>query len=261
MNLVLARWSLVLPRMAWRSWLPGVLALAGMAVGILAAAQDREGTPAAPALAVARIAPLLRVSGPIGPATDNYLARGLQKAARDRAPLVALQIDTPNCQGHPGFFRAGRGLGGAQRRARGKRGGFIVYASHLAAMAPGTNLGAATPVQIGGLPDKPAPPRAPDDKAGTPQGSPDAVRPETDAMTRKTVNDSAAWLRSLAQMRGRNVEWADRAVRDRASLSAKEAQTQRVIDYIAADLPALLQQAHGRAVQMSDGNPVHPGQQ
>lgn len=230
-----------------------VLALAILLVTFFAVAQERT---------VPSVVPLLRVSGPISPASADYIARGLKKAAQQRSPVLVLQIDTPG-----GLDSSTRQIvkdilaskvpvlawvapGGARAASAGA---YIVYASHVAAMAPGTNLGAATPVQIGGLPGTPAPPSAPDGKASAPTDPAQAVRPGADAMTRKIVNDSAAYLRSLAQMRGRNVEWADSAVRDGVSLSAQEAQSRRVIDFIAADLPELLQQAHGRTVQMSNG--------
>lgn len=238
------------------------------------AATPQQVSPASAPLAPAAIAavPLLRINGPIGPAIADYIERGLEKAVRDRAPLVVLQIDTPG-----GLDSSTRQIvkailasavpvaawvapSGARAASAGA---YIVYASHVAAMAPGTNLGAATPVQIGGVPGtepqpapaRPAAPPVPQDSASAPGNGTGAADTSAEAMRRKVVNDSAAYLRSLAQMRGRNVDWAERAVRAGASLSADEAQRQQVVDFIAADLAGLLLQAHGRSVQMSDGAP------
>jgi membrane-bound serine protease (ClpP class) len=141
-------------------------------------------------------------------------------------------------------------------------GTYILYASHVAAMAPGTNLGAATPVEIGlGQPRPEQPEQAPD-QGGKPEGqkkvdkgtgkSPagplPAASPAGSPMEKKQMNDAAAYLRGLAQMRGRNADWAERAVRESVSLTAEEALKQHVIDYVAADVPSLLAQLDGKTL-------------
>jgi membrane-bound serine protease (ClpP class) len=138
--------------------------------------------------------------------------------------------------------------GGARAASAGT---YILYASHIAAMAPGTNLGAATPVAVGGVPK---PGDLVDRKPG--EAGNDEAAPEKDAMTQKRVNDAAAYIRSLAQMRGRNIEWAERAVRQAASLPAKEALELGIIDYLATDMADLLAQAQGRSVSLPGGEQV-----
>jgi membrane-bound serine protease (ClpP class) len=133
-------------------------------------------------------------------------------------------------------------------------GTYILYASHIAAMAPATNLGAATPVQIGGMPDTRRP------ETSEPDKKKDAEKPETarkpqisdgsDTLSRKQVHDAAAYIRGLAQMRGRNAEWAEKAVREAVSLSAEEALKLGVIDLIADDVPQLLKQLNGRKLNV-----------
>ena len=143
---------------------------------------------------------------------------------------------------------------------------YILYASHIAAMAPGTNLGAATPVQIGGLPEPPERGTKPEPSKITSQSrmrarvrrvavrhgqktrcGDDSV-PMKDTMSHKMIHDAAAYIRGLAQMRDRNAEWAERAVREAVSLSATEALNLKVIDYVAADVPDLLKQVNGRHI-------------
>jgi membrane-bound serine protease (ClpP class) len=127
-------------------------------------------------------------------------------------------------------------------------GTYILYASHIAAMAPGTNLGAATPVQIGGQGGLPGPgdPRPGED------GNGDAPADSGSAMEKKLVNDAAAYLRSLAQLRDRNELWTEKAVREGASLSAEEALAEGVIDLLAADVGELLSQLDGRTVELKN---------
>lgn len=194
----------------------------------------------------------LEVDGPIGPATSDYVVRSLDKASERHAILLIVRMDTPG-----GLDTAMREIikkiiaspvpvatyvapGGARAASAGT---YILYASHIAAMAPATNLGAATPVQTM------APPGLGDDREKS-KGQPSGNKPAADALSRKMVNDAAAYLRGLAKMRGRNADWAEKAVRDAASLPAEEALALKVIDLMATDTTDLLRKLDGREVDV-----------
>lgn len=203
---------------------------------------------------------VLPLTGAIGPASAAYVVHGLQHAREQGAQLVVLQMDTPG--GLDASMRqiiqgilaspvpvAGYVAPGGARAA--SAGTYILYACHIAAMAPATNLGAASPVSIGIGGHAPNPGDAAKPASAPPASSPASSNEDT--LARKQMHDAAAYIRGLAQLRGRNAEWAERAVREAVSLDAPEAANQRVIDLVASDIPDLLKQVDGRALRTSKG--------
>jgi membrane-bound serine protease (ClpP class) len=201
--------------------------------------------PAAPVL-------VAEIKGAIGVASTGFIQRAMEKARAQDATLLVLQLDTPG-----GLVSSTRDIISAMLASpvpiavyvapSGARaasaGTYIAIASHIAAMAPGTHLGAATPVALGGAPGMPGEDkRSEKDKAG--DGS---------AMDRKVINDAVAYIRSLAQLRGRNADWAERAVRGGETLTAEEALRDKVVDLVAPSLAALLTSIDGRKVTTASG--------
>jgi membrane-bound serine protease (ClpP class) len=231
-------------------------ALVAAVVAVLSPGVGEEGRSA--------IALLIEIDGAIGPATARQVKEGLATAGERRAEVVILRLNTPG-----GLATSMREIiadvlaspvpvvgyvapsGGHAASA----GTYILYATHVAAMAPGTNLGAATPVEIGtpfpGLPgdqDKGKDTGTGDEKA------PPQAAPSQDTMTAKVTNDAVALIRSLAELHGRNADWGEKAVREAASLSASAALEAHVIDLMARDVADLLQSIDGRRVDVA-GSP------
>lgn len=189
------------------------------------------------------------LEGPIGPASADFVSRSLERAKKDGAQLVVLRMDTPggldtsmraiikDILASPVPVAAYVAPAGARAASAGT---FILYAAHIAAMAPATNVGAASPVAIGGAPEK--------DKGAERKKGEERQPTQTETLMRKQTQDAAAYIRGLAQLRGRNAEWAERAVREAVSLSAEEALELKVIDLVAEDVPALLARLDARRI-------------
>lgn len=212
----------------------GILIFLGL---IIAAAFTLESQAASPTINV------LRVEGTINPVLVDYIKRGIEQSEKDNAVATIIQLDTPG-----GLDTAMRDIvkeivnsrvpvvvfvspSGARAASAGV---FITIAAHVAAMAPNTAIGAAHPVSLGAEGEQ---------------------QPST-TMTEKVVNDAAAYIRSLAEAKGRNMEWAEKAVRESVSATEQEALKLNVIDMIAPDLNTLLSQLDGRKVTLLDGSSI-----
>jgi membrane-bound serine protease (ClpP class) len=212
-----------------------------------------------------RLGLVLDVQGPIGPATRDFVSRSLDSAAERKASLVIIRLDTPggldastrdiikailNSEVPVATFVAPQGARAASA------GAYILLASHIAAMSPATNVGAATPVSIIGETPKPkAMPKIGGEEED--EGSDDeAASDPGDAMAQKVVNDSVAYIRGLAEKRGRNADWAELAVREADSITSEKALELGVIDLVAENIGDLLEKIDGMTVEVNDRDQV-----
>lgn len=203
---------------------------------------------------------VLEIQGAISPAVSDYIRQGMEDAAADNADLIILQMNTPG-----GLDISMRDIiqmilaspvpvvsyvapNGARAASAGT---YILYASHIAAMAPATNLGAATPISIGGFPGS-SPPKDKEKKLGNDELATD----DASTLKRKVINDAAAYIKALAERNGRNAEWAVKAVQEAVSLTAREALKLHVIDFVAANLHDLLAQLDGHKIRFNSEDKV-----
>jgi membrane-bound serine protease (ClpP class) len=218
--------------------------------GLLAEEEERE----------ARLVLVSTIKGAIGPATSKQIADAIAKAEERNAEALVLRIDTPG-----GLVTSTRDIVSAILASdipvagyvwpsgghAASAGTFIIYATGVAAMAPGTNIGAATPVMMGGG-GMPGTPQQPPARPGGSETEPASPSNE-EALSKKATNDAAALIKSLAETHGRNAGWAEEAVREGSSLSANEALEQDVVEIVASDIDSLLAQMDGREVVTASG--------
>jgi membrane-bound serine protease (ClpP class) len=236
----------------------GLVALGAALLGLAAFAQEASS---------GKQGVILTLNGPVTPASAQYLTREIGAASAAGKELVIIEIDTPG-----GLMDSMKSIIKAilasetpvatfvypQGARSASAGLYIMYSAHISAMAPSTNTGAATPIEIGGPPgeERPASPAPDDEEDNQPadeEGGKIAPLSNDDAMRAKVINDSVAYIRALADERGRNADWAESAVREAVSVTSRQALELGVIDYIAEDIDDLLAQIDGETVKVASG--------
>ncbi|MGH7543563.1 MAG: NfeD family protein, partial [Gemmatimonadota bacterium] len=245
----------------------GIVALLLLLAGVTGTVPGQEQTTASDTMAMdsaaadtapGRAAPFVYrvvIDGAISPASSEFLADAIGRAEDEGAAALVVELDTPG-----GLVDSTRDIVQRILASRvpvivyvapsgaraGSAGVFITLAAHVAAMAPSTNIGAATPIQMGGAP-MPGGPASPPDTTGGETGD-----DQPDALERKILNDTIAFIRTISERRGRNADWAERAVREGSSITETEALAENVVDLVAPSLPALLDHVDGREVEVLD---------